>query len=157
MDGIINVNSLFTLALFVGLAWNPSDPCDGSFAPGECAAGNRVEEDLVSFHVFAFASFLFSSLVALCLRQAIRLIPPGGSRDARVNRALLRAGILASTVGSVFGCGFLMLALVDVVQVKLGRLGCGGSDSARAIAPLVTLVPAAVLIYAAIVFYTFTR
>ncbi|XP_010905391.1 uncharacterized protein [Elaeis guineensis] len=158
LDGIINVNSLFTLAVFVGLAWNPSDPSGGTLASSDCAAGNRVAENVVSFHVFAFASFLFSSLVALCLKQAIRLVhPPGSSRAARVNRALLRAGILASAVGSVFGCGFLMLALVNVVQVKLGRLGCGGSASAGAIAPLVTLVPAAMLIYTVIVFYAFIR
>ncbi|KAG1339285.1 hypothetical protein COCNU_04G015910 [Cocos nucifera] len=155
LDGIINVNSLFTLAVFVGLAWNPSG---GTLASSDCTAGNQVAENVVSFHVFAFASFLFSSLVALCLKQAIRLVhPPGTPRAARVNRALLRAGILASAVGSVFGCGFLMLALVNVVQVKLGRLGCGGSASAGAIAPLVTLVPAAMLIYTAIVFYAFTR
>ncbi|XP_072996959.1 uncharacterized protein [Typha latifolia] len=157
LDGIINVNSLFTLAAFVGLAWNPSSDGAG-LADGECSAGDKVEEDLVSFHVFAFASFLFSSLVALCLKQAIRTIrPPGGARAARMNRAVLRGGILACAAGSVFGCGFLMLALVNVVQVKLGRLGCGGGASLGAIVPLVTLVPTAMLIYAAIVFYAFTR
>lgn len=159
LDGIVNVNSIFTLAVFVGLAWNPSDPVDGGLPSGDCAAGNRAEERVVSFHVLAFASFLFSSLVALCLKQAVRLVhpPPGGSRAARINRAVLRGGILASAVGSVFGCGFLMLALVNVVEIKLGRLGCGGAAAVGAVIPLVTLIPAAMLIYTAIVFYAFTR
>ncbi|KAF0900065.1 hypothetical protein E2562_026801 [Oryza meyeriana var. granulata] len=177
LDGIVNVNSLFTLAAFIGLAWRPS--ADGPELAGgadllgsACAAGDRVESDLVLFHVLAFACFLFSSLVALCLKQIVRTYPhyrrrsaasSGGSatlnRTAMINRVALRVGILASAVGSVCGCGFLMMALVNVVQVKLGRLGCGAGGSAAwgAVVPLVTLVPTAMLIYIGIVFYAFTR
>ncbi|PKA63130.1 hypothetical protein AXF42_Ash007926 [Apostasia shenzhenica] len=158
LDGIINVNSLFTLAVFLGLAWNPYDPGDGGFAVGECAAGTRVMEDLVSFHVYSFSCFLFSSLIALCLKQAVRLVrPPSRPFPARVNRAVLRAIILASAVGSVFGCGFLMMALVNVVQVKLGRLSCAGAGAVGAVVTLVILIPVAMLIYIAIIFYSFTR
>ncbi|KAG0462394.1 hypothetical protein HPP92_020870 [Vanilla planifolia] len=63
LDGIMNVKSLFTLAVFLGLAWNPYDPGDGGVAIGDCAAGPRVLEDLVSFHVFS--SLLSRSLVSL--------------------------------------------------------------------------------------------
>ncbi|KAG8100226.1 hypothetical protein GUJ93_ZPchr0013g36045 [Zizania palustris] len=175
LDGIVNVNSLFTLAAFIGLAWRPSADgpglADGADRGGAaCAAGDRVESDLVLFHVLAFACFLFSSIVALCLKQIVRTYPhyprrasPGStsavSRTARINRAALRVGILASAVGSVCGCGFLMMALVNVVQVKLGLLGCGAGGSAAwgAVVPLVTLVPTAMLIYIGIVFYAFTR
>ncbi|WOL14972.1 hypothetical protein Cni_G23753 [Canna indica] len=154
LDGIVNVNSLFTFAVFVGLAWNPYS--DVGLPDADCAAGNRVEEDLVFFHVLAFASFLFSSLVALCLKQAIRLVHPHGRLAVRVNKALLRGGILACAVGSMLGCGFLTLALVNVVQIKLGRLECSGT-AVGAIVPIVTLIPAAMLIYSGIVFYAFTR
>ncbi|KAJ1288701.1 hypothetical protein BS78_02G108300 [Paspalum vaginatum] len=171
LDGIVNVNSLFTLAAFVGLAWRPSSDGPGlaggaDSAGSPCAAGDRAESDLVSFHVLAFACFLFSSLVALCLKQLVRTYRHGAGagsagvhRTARINRAALRVGILASAVGSVGGCGFLMMALVNVVQVKLGRLGCGAGGAAAwaAVVPLVTLVPAAMLIYIGIVFYAFTR
>lgn len=154
LDGITNVNSLFTLAVFIGLAWNPSDP---TAAPSACSASPSTAESMVSLHVYSFSSFLFSSLIALCLKQAIRILrPPHGPRALRVNRAALRAGILASAVGSVAGCGFLMMALVDVVQIKLGRLGCGGA-AVGAVIPLVTLIPAAMLIYIGIIFYAFTR
>ncbi|CAD6220538.1 unnamed protein product [Miscanthus lutarioriparius] len=180
LDGIVNVNSLFTLATFLGLAWRPSSDGPG-LADGAdprtgnpCAAGDRAESDLVSFHVLAFACFLFSSLVALCLKQLVRTYPGHRraasssaavgagvvlGRTARINRAALRVGILASAVGSVAGCGFLMMALVNVVQVKLGRLGCGAGGAAAwaAVVPLVTLVPSAMLIYIGIVFYAFTR
>jgi hypothetical protein len=173
LDGIVNVNSLFTLAAFLGLAWRPSSDgpglADGADRLGACAAGDRIESDLVTFHVLAFACFLFSSLVALCLKQIVRTFPhyrhaAAGSGSAvnwtaKINRAALRVGILSSAVGSVCGCGFLMMALVNVVQVKLGRLGCGTGGSAAwgAVIPLVTLVPTAMLIYIGIVFYAFTR
>ncbi|KAK3126729.1 hypothetical protein QOZ80_7AG0561480 [Eleusine coracana subsp. coracana] len=177
LDGIVNVNSLFTLATFVGLAWRPSDDgpglADGADRSGNpCAAGDRAQSDVVLFHVLAFACFLFSSLVALCLKQIVRTYTHRrrGSfssssssvvvaRTARINRVALRVGIVASALGSVLGCGFLMMALVNVVQVKLGRLGCGNGGSAAwaAVVPLVTLVPAAMLIYIGVVFYAFTR
>jgi hypothetical protein len=173
LDGIVNVNSLFTLAAFLGLAWRPSSDgpglADGADRLGACAAGDRIESDLVTFHVLAFSCFLFSSLVALCLKQIVRTFPhyrhaAAGSGSAvswtaKINRAALRVGILSSAVGSVCGCGFLMMALVNVVQVKLGRLGCGAGGSAAwgAVIPLVTFVPTAMLIYFGIVFYAFTR
>nr|CAD1817674.1 unnamed protein product [Ananas comosus var. bracteatus] len=75
LDGVVNVNSLFTLAAFVGLAWNPSAGATPGAAPCDVDFG-KLETDLVSFHVLAFACFLFSSLVALCLKQAIRAHHP---------------------------------------------------------------------------------
>lgn len=51
-----------------------------------------------------------------------------------------------------------MLALVNVVQIKLGLLGCGGTRHGyAAVVPLVTFVPAGLLIYVCTVFYAFTR
>lgn len=54
LDGIVNVNSLFTLAAFLGLAWRPSSDgpglADGADRTGNpCAAGDRAESDLVPF------------------------------------------------------------------------------------------------------------
>ncbi|KAL1535570.1 hypothetical protein AAHA92_28333 [Salvia divinorum] len=171
LDGIVNVNSLFTLAVFIGLAWNPTDPSNSLIDPAGCSASPKIAEDLVAFHVYSFSCFLFSSLVALGLKQATRLVRHHhhGGEDrhfwafdlARVNKTALRVGYVVSAVGSVTGSVFLMLALVNVVQIKLGVLGCGdggGSTHAyAAVVPLVTFVPAGLLIYVCFVFYAFTR
>ncbi|XP_073141604.1 uncharacterized protein [Henckelia pumila] len=165
LDGIVNVNSLFTFAVFIGLAWNPTDPnstlIDPTQPPG-CSPSPTTAERLVCFHVYAFSCFLFSSLVALGLKQAIRL-----ARDSpahwpidltMVNKTGLRVGYVVSAAGSVTGSVFLMLALVDVVQIKLGMLGCGGSRHGfGAVVPLVILVPSGLLIYVCTVLYAFTR
>lgn len=167
LDGIINVNSLFTLAVFIGLTWNPTDPDNSLIDRGRqanCLPGSKVAKDLVTFHVYSFGCFLFSSLIALGLKQAIRL-----SRSvhwdrtiwtidlAHVNQTALRVGYLVSASGSVCGSVFLMLALVNVVQIKLGMLGCGSRHSYGAVVPLVILVPSGLLIYVCMVFYAFTR
>lgn len=163
LDGVVNVNSLFTLGVFIGLTWDPKDPANSVVTSPECVAKASVAEDLVAFHVYSFASFLFSSLVALAVKQAIRIAaspsacPPGSSGVfCRVNASALRAAMLVSGAGSVFGCAFLMLALVNVAQIKLGSLGCGGSPlTYAAVVPLVIFVPTALLIYISIVLYAF--
>jgi hypothetical protein len=116
------------------------------------------------------ACFLFSSLVVLCLKQIVRTYTHSRRRGSsssvvivgqteQIDRAALRVGILASAVGSVLGCGFLVMVLVNVVQVKLGRIGCGADGFAAwaAVVPLIMLVPAAMLIYIGVVFYAFTH
>nr|AGG38117.1 maternal effect embryo arrest 60 protein [Dimocarpus longan] len=173
LDGVVNVNSLFTFAVFVGLAWNPRDPNNSLISDQTCTPDPRVMEDMISFHIYSFSSFLFSSLVALGLKQAIRLSRNswtggggGGDHDSiaatflgHVNKGLVRVGMLVSGVGSVMGCVFLMLALINVVQIKLGTLSCesGSGHSFAAVVPLVILVPVALLSYVSVVLYAFIR
>ncbi|XP_022752691.1 uncharacterized protein LOC111301358 [Durio zibethinus] len=164
LDGLVNVNSLFTFALFLGLAWYPTPTLiDDSFSA--CAAGSNVAERLVAYHVYSFSSFLFSSLIASTIKQAIKISKDSkdvkghgvGATLVDVNLMALRVGMLVSGVGSVFGCVFLMMALVAMVEIKLGTLSCGSLYSFAAIGPLVVLVPLALVIYVCLVIYAFTR
>lgn len=167
LDGIVNVNSLFSLALFLGLttSGNITFPVSGNqhhLRRCIAAKGPALAERLVSSHVYSFSFFLFSSLIAMSLKQAIRTTTTTNEARVlsagmgRVNLAALRVGIVASCVGSVLGCWFLTMALVDLVQVKLGPLECKKSfDTLAAIVPLVVLVPSALLIYVLLVLYAF--
>jgi hypothetical protein len=66
--------------------------------------------------------------------------------------------MLASAVGSVVGCVFLMVSMVMVVQIRLGTLGCASNRAAaKAAAALVGLVSTALALYIGTVFYTFTH
>ncbi|KAM7257761.1 hypothetical protein ACFE04_013502 [Oxalis oulophora] len=169
LDSVVNVNSLFTLALFLGLTWYPAD-FDPTIAligdDATCTAGSSIVENLVTCHVYSFSCFLFSSLVALALKQGISIkvdkeesivFDEGFSSLVSVNALALRLGILFSSFGSVVGCGFLMWALVDLVQIKLGTLACGSLYTLAAVAPLVILVPMALAIFLFLVLYAFTR
>ncbi|GAV78321.1 Glycos_transf_1 domain-containing protein/Glyco_transf_4 domain-containing protein, partial [Cephalotus follicularis] len=140
LDGIVNVNSLFTLALFLGLTWYPNtDPATALIgSTTSCTASVTIAQNLVACHVYSFSSFLFSSLIALALKQGINVFKGKeafgiGVSMVHVNVVALRVGILVSGLGSVFGCGFLTLALVDLVQIKLGTLACGSSYSYAAV------------------------
>ncbi|CAK9326225.1 unnamed protein product [Citrullus colocynthis] len=159
LDGIVNVNSMFTLAVFLGLAWNPNDPTNNLIQSPNCLAGPSVAANLVAFHVYSFSSFLFSSLIALGLKQAIRISKSSFYHPTelfvRVNKTAVRIGMLVSGIGSVCGCGFLMMALINVVQIKLGTLSCGSSQTFAAVVPLVILVPIALVIYICLVSYAF--
>ncbi|KAI4322105.1 hypothetical protein L6164_021825 [Bauhinia variegata] len=175
LDGIVNVNSLFTLALFLGLtSSNTNNPLIDSDDEGACIAGPSISEGLIAYHVYSFSSFLFSSLIALALKQVISIskgddevhaLATNGIRlrndtanfIVKVNTLVLRLGILISAFGSVFGCGFLVMALMNFVQIKLGTLACGSHYTFAAIAPLLVLVPTALLIYIILVLYAFTR
>jgi len=54
-------------------------------------------------------------------------------------------------------CGFLTLALVNVVQIQLGTLACGSSATFGAVVLLYVLVPVGFLLYVCMVLYAFTR
>ena len=174
LDGIVNVNSLFTLALFLGITTTNIKNTLISSSDTDCAAGPSINEALIAYHVYSFSSFLVSSLIALALKQAIIiskgaddapvLVGTDGARSdhsvnffVKVNMIALRLGTLISAFGSVFGCGFLMMALVNLVQIKLGTLACGSHYTFAAIVPLLVLVPMALIIYVFLVLYAFTR
>lgn len=172
LDGIVNVNSLFTLALFLGITSTNTNTTLVDADTPACAAGPSVSEGLITYHVYSFSCFLFSSLIALALKQAINISKGAEEADAlgvngvrndavsfvvKVDILALRMGILVSAFGSVFGCAFLVMALVDFVQIKLGTLACGSHYTFAAVGPLLFLVPMALMIYILLVLYAFAR
>ncbi|CAA2946340.1 uncharacterized protein LOC111393745 [Olea europaea var. sylvestris] len=157
LDGLVNVNSLFTIAVFVGLSL--TTPGQHSLEnPSACDAGIDVAEKLLIFEVVSFSFFLFSSLVAQGLKLAINLL---NSKDvdeifrAHINIKVLRFGMLTSAVGSVMGCLFLMLSMVNVIQIRLGMLSCGSKSAVHAVAALAVLMTSALAVYISTAVYSF--
>ncbi|XP_048232251.1 uncharacterized protein LOC125370507 [Ricinus communis] len=157
LDGLVNVNSLFTIAVFVGLSLT---------TPGQRSLENRsacdadidVAKKLLVFEVVSFSFFLFSSLVAQGLKLAINLL---NSKDvdeafkAHINLKVLRFGMMGSAIGSVMGCIFLVLSMVNVIEIRLGMLSCGSKNAVHAVTSLVLLVSSALLIYISTAVYAF--
>ncbi|KAJ7009137.1 hypothetical protein NC653_007699 [Populus alba x Populus x berolinensis] len=157
LDGIVNVNSLFTVAVFVGLSL--TTPNQRSLENRiSCDAGIDMAKNLLVFEVVSFSFFLFSSLVAQGLKLAINLL---NSKDvdeafrAHINLKVLRFGMMGSAIGSVMGCVFLMLSMVNVIQIRLGLLSCGSKSAVHAVTALVLLVSSALLVYISTAFYAF--
>ncbi|XP_019188360.1 PREDICTED: uncharacterized protein LOC109182665 [Ipomoea nil] len=159
LDGLVNVNSLFTVAVFVGLSLT---------VPGQrsleertaCDAGIDVVKKLLVFEVVSFSFFLFSSLVAQGLKLAINLL---NSKDvdeafrAHVNSKVLRLGMMASAAGSVMGCLFLMLSMANVIEIRLGMLSCGSKSAVRSVSVLVVLATSGLLVYISTAVYAFLQ
>ncbi|XP_060202992.1 uncharacterized protein LOC132631436 [Lycium barbarum] len=157
LDGLVNVNSLFTIAVFVGLSL--TTPGQKSLEDRTaCDAGIDVVKKLLVFEVVSFSFFLFSSLVAQGLKLAINLL---NSKDvdevfrAHINLKVLRLGMMGSAIGSVMGCLFLMLSIVNVIEIRLGMLSCGSKSAIHAVSALVILVSTALVVYISTAIYAF--
>ncbi|KAH1141825.1 hypothetical protein GmHk_12G033999 [Glycine max] len=134
LEGIVNVNSLFTLALFLGIITTTNTLIRDDNAA--CAAGASISKGFIELHVYSFSSFLFSSLIALALKNIMNFSKDVDNGEivldnnnnnnnwvhsvAKINTVVLRLGTLVLAFGSVFRCGFLVIALVDLVQ-NVGR------------------------------------
>ena len=159
LDGLVNVNSLFTIAVFVGLSLTTRN--QRSLEPNTaCDAGIDVARKLLVFEVVSFSFFLFSSLVAQGLKLAINLL---NSKDvaeafrAHINLKVLRLGMMGSAIGSVMGSLFLMLSMVNMIQIRLGMLSCGSKSAVPAVAALLILVSSALIVYISTAIYAFLQ
>ncbi|KAG5002232.1 hypothetical protein JHK87_023304 [Glycine soja] len=159
LDGLVNVNSLFTIAVFVGLSL--TTPGQRSLENrSSCDAGVDVAKKLLVFEVVSFSFFLFSSLVAQGLKLALNLLNSKDADEAfraHINLKALRLGMLGSAIGSVMGCLFLVLSMVNVIEIRLGMLSCGSKAAAHAVATMVVLVSSALVLYISTAIYAFTR
>ena len=63
--------------------------------------------------------------------------------------------MLGSAVGSVLGCLFLMLSMVNVIEIRLGLLSCGSRSAVHAVAALLVLVSSALVVYISTAVYAF--
>ncbi|KAL8548861.1 hypothetical protein ACS0TY_007937 [Phlomoides rotata] len=148
LDGIVNVNSLFTMAIFIGFSLTVPENATAASRP-ECTTSRETVRRLIVFEVVSFSFFLFSSLIAQSLKLAINLInnmDPDDPHKADIDPNYLRFGLFGSAIGSVLGCSFLVLSIVDFIQVKLGSYSCGGKP-VYAMGILVVFVGSALLIY----------
>ncbi|KAK4419735.1 hypothetical protein Salat_2386400 [Sesamum alatum] len=146
LDGIVNVNSLFTMAIFIGFSLTvPS--AGGAGNKPSCNASVEIVREVIVYEVISFSFFLFSSLIAQSLKLAINLVnslDPKDPHKADMDSFCMKYGLFGSAVGSVLGCTFLMLSIVEFIQVKLGVFGCGGK-SVYAIVTMVLLVGSSLL------------
>ncbi|TXG68281.1 hypothetical protein EZV62_003216 [Acer yangbiense] len=158
LDDLVNVNCLFTLAVFVGLAYaNPSQRSLENRP--ECDPDPVLGKRLVIFEVNSFACFLFSSLVAKAIKVLLNIHKKELTRDNRQDRLpelckkiLLsepwkRISLGLSVVASFAGIVLMTLSMVYVIQIRVGKLTCGSDHAIIAVAPLCVIVFAAMLFY----------
>ncbi|PIN23849.1 hypothetical protein CDL12_03429 [Handroanthus impetiginosus] len=154
LDSIVNVNSLFTMAIFIGFSLTVLEAATAASRP-ECTPSRETDRRLIVFEVVSFSFFLFSSLIAQSLKLAINLLnnmDPNDPQKADIDPDYLIYGLFGSSIGSVVGCSFLMLSIVDFIQVKLGTYSCGGKP-VYAMVTLVAFVGFGLLVYVSTAVY----
>ncbi|KAF2284675.1 hypothetical protein GH714_029068 [Hevea brasiliensis] len=145
LDDLVNVNSLFTIAVFVGLSL--AHPGEHSLEDrAECDPDRRLAKRLVVSEVLSFAFFLLSSLVAKTLKVHLNIYREKDFR--KIKFKIIRGGmLLMSAWGSILGCVFLTASMVDVIQIRVGKISCGSVYAFRAAGSLIAIVLLALGIY----------
>ncbi|KAK1352262.1 Maternal effect embryoarrest [Heracleum sosnowskyi] len=145
LDDLVNVNSLLTIAVFVGLSM--ATPGTRSLETREeCHSGPGLAKMLIVYEVIAFSCFLLSSIVAKVLKLHLYLDGVGYSI---INRNFdLKDGMLVlSACASVAGIVSLSLSIVNIIQIRIGLLSCGVKESMIAVLSLGVIVGFALAIY----------
>ncbi|KAK2651564.1 hypothetical protein Ddye_011420 [Dipteronia dyeriana] len=157
LDDLVNVNSLFTLAVFVGLAYaNPSQRSLENRP--ECDPDPGLAKRLVIYEVNSFACFLFSSLVAKAIKVILNirkkeltrdhiLVPDRLCKKVILSETWKRISLGLSVFASFAGIVLLTLSMVYVVQIRVGKLTCGSDHALMAVVPLCAMVLTALLFY----------
>ncbi|KAF2284628.1 hypothetical protein GH714_028593 [Hevea brasiliensis] len=144
LEDLVSVNSLFTIAIFLGLSFASPTQQSLDNRP-ECAPGVNMGKRLVMYEVVSFACFLLSSLVAKSLKLFINF--QNTKDDLDISRGneyqAIKPGrgfmILLSVLASTLGVVFLTLSMVDVVQIKIGKMSCGIHETQAAVVSLSTI------------------
>lgn len=146
LDDLVNVNSLFTIAVFVGLslASRNQHSLDNR---DECDAGPDVAKRLVLFEVVSFACFLLSSLIAKSLKVYLNLFRPDNFEGHGLLGWVRGIAFLSSVTASTTGIVLLTHSMADVVQIKVGKLSCRSYYAVTAVATLSVIVFIGLLIY----------
>ncbi|KAL2488370.1 hypothetical protein Fot_41662 [Forsythia ovata] len=135
------------MATFIGFSLTV--PAAGSAGhPASCNASIKTVRILIVFEVVAFSFFLFSSLIAQSIKLTINLLnslDPTDPHKADIDSSALKYGLCGSAFGSIMGCVFLMLSIVNFIQVKLGVFSCG-HEPVYGVVVLVTCVGSALLV-----------
>ncbi|WOH04961.1 hypothetical protein DCAR_0624373 [Daucus carota subsp. sativus] len=127
LDDLVNVNSLLTIAVFVGLSM--ATPGIKSLDPREeCHSGAGEAKMLILYEVIAFSCFLLSSISAKVLKLHLYL---DGARYNFITRNfdLKDFMLVLSACASVAGIVSLSLSIVNIIQIRIGLLSCGCKES----------------------------
>ncbi|PIN03294.1 hypothetical protein CDL12_24182 [Handroanthus impetiginosus] len=137
LDGIANVNSLLTMAIFIGFSL--TIPETATAAGPQCI----TTRETIRRHE--------SSNLKLTINQ-LNNTDPSDPHKADLDPDFLKYGLFGSAIGSIVGCAFLMLSIVDFIQVKLGVYSCRGKP-VYGLVVLVVFAGLGILVYVSTAVY----
>ncbi|KAK2650989.1 hypothetical protein Ddye_018478 [Dipteronia dyeriana] len=163
LDDLVNVNSLFTIAVFIGLSFATPNQHSLESRP-ECEPDSDIAKRLVVSEVVSFACFLLSSLVAKSLKVVLNIPKQEQNEDhIMIPDRLFKNWLLSekwktflmvvTISASICGIWFLTFSMMNVIQMRVGKLACGSKYTYSAVIPLFVVVLASQVIYAPSMMY----
>lgn len=153
LDDLVNVNSLFTVAVFVGLS-TATRGKNSLENRDDCDAGADVRKMLIVYEVLAFACFLLSSLLAKVIKLHLYLEGTSYLTIFGKSYNFIRKGLdmkdlmlVLAASASAGGIVLLTLSVINIVQIRIGLISCGSSESRGAVWAMCWIVGIALVIY----------
>ncbi|KAF5930012.1 hypothetical protein HYC85_030885 [Camellia sinensis] len=142
VDDLVNVNKLFTLAVFLGLALATGQQ-HSLENRAECDAGTIVAKRLILFEVLSFTCFISSTVVVMAIKLRLNIYGGGRKFKHRIREMM----VFVAGLATFFAYFFLMLSMVDIIQIRLGKLSCRGSKSLGAAVSVISIVSSALVVF----------
>ncbi|KAK3184659.1 hypothetical protein Dsin_031945 [Dipteronia sinensis] len=163
LEDLVNVNSLFTIAVFIGLSFATPNQHSLESRP-ECDPGREIAKRLVVYEVISFVCFLLSSLVAKSLKVVLNIrkqqmdvdhmmIPDRLFKKWLLSEKWKTSLMVVTISASISGIWFLTFSMMNVIQMRVGKLACGSNYALSAVIPLFVVVFASQVIYAPSMMY----
>ncbi|KAI4373048.1 hypothetical protein MLD38_011217 [Melastoma candidum] len=144
LDDVVGLNSLFTMAVFIGLSFALPGQVQSLEEDSLCHPSIGIRKRLVSFEITSFSCFVFSGIMAKTVKMLIYIRHGDGSSQ---RKKVILVPFYFSIYGTMCGCFFLLLAMVDIIQIKLGRISCGSMYSLHTMLILILTIGTALLVY----------
>ena len=153
----MSFNSLYAVSSFLGFSLTTIGlhSIDGRLG---CDANISTIRTLMFFEVISFAFFLTSSWVAHGLKIMIKLVNAAESNKefrSHFNRKSIRKVMLCAIFSSILGCIFLILSIVNILQIRLGILSCRSLSTVQGAVALVVIVSCGVVFHVGITVLAF--
>ncbi|KAK9226391.1 hypothetical protein WN943_011438 [Citrus x changshan-huyou] len=160
LDDLVNVNSLFTIAVFVGLSFASRNQrslegrpeCDPDVTSGKDSSYTKLYQSPASSYR-AYAQSHSKALINLEKFKGkikVKRIPKleGLFKNILLPGTWRLFLLVLSIVASFAGIRFLTLSMVCVIQVRVGKLYCGSNYALTSVASLCGIVLLSLLLYA---------
>ncbi|KAI4385745.1 hypothetical protein MLD38_003738 [Melastoma candidum] len=152
LSEIVSLNSWFTVAMFVGLSLATPGQVRSLEEKAACDPDATLRKQLVFFEITSFSFFIFSAFIGKAANIIIYVYEMKGYSNPHRQLVAL-AGFYLAVYGTMIGCIFLVLSMVEVVQIKLGKLNCGSKYAPLTAGVMLVVVSSTLLTYFSAVTY----
>ncbi|KAL7201206.1 hypothetical protein ACSBR1_033000 [Camellia fascicularis] len=116
VDDLVNVNKLFTLAVFLGLALATAEQHNWDNRT-ECDKGTIVAKRLILFEVLSFTCFISSTVVVMAIKLYLNIYRGGRKLKHKIREMMIRLGKLSCRGSKSLGAAVSVISIVSSALV----------------------------------------